>query len=142
MGFVPGCRRPDATLAATPAEPPGADAERAKFQGTWKHLSIDLNGKQAAARVAAGFVYRFDGNRYTNTDTATGRVTSQGTFALDPTKSPPEIDFTESGGVPIYGIYRHEGDRLTICMHERRRPTDFESRPGQVRSLVVLERQK
>lgn len=143
LGSFTGCRRPETgTPNAIQTEPPGAEAERAKFQGAWKHLSIDLDGKQAQPRVAAGFVYRFEGSRFTNTDNGAGKVTSQGTFTLDPTATPPAIDFAESEGVRIYGIYRFEGDRLTICLHEQRRPTEFESRAGQRRSLVVLERQK
>jgi uncharacterized protein (TIGR03067 family) len=134
-----GCQRhqggaPDAIKE----EPANAAAERAKFQGDWKHLSFNLNGEPAAAHVVAGFVFRFENTRYSITNK--GKVTSQGTFTLDPTASPAAIDFTESGGVAIHGVYRFEGDRLTICMREKQRPTDFESRPGQQRNLIVLER--
>jgi uncharacterized protein (TIGR03067 family) len=122
------------------AEPPAAEAERERFHGAWKHLSIDFNGEQALEGIAREFLYRFEGNRYTNT--RSGKVMSQGTFTLDPAKEPRAIDFMEAGGVRIYGIYRLEGDKLTICAHEQQRPSEFESRAGQMRSLVVLERLK
>jgi uncharacterized protein (TIGR03067 family) len=137
------CREPTALSRPREpikTEPLAADTERTKFQGSWKHLSIDLNGRQAAQAVASEFVYHFEGNNYTNT--RSGRVLSQGTFSLDPTKSPPSIDLSESTGVRIYGIYRFDGDKLTLCLHEKQRPTDFESRAGQVRSLVILKRMK
>jgi uncharacterized protein (TIGR03067 family) len=136
-----GCRKPQPPgVERIAGEPAGADAERNKLQGSWKHTSIDRNGKAVAAPIANEFVMRFQGNKFTTTRSE--KPLSEGTFVLDPTKSPPWIDLSENTGAFIYGIYRLEGDKLTICMHEDRRPTEFESRPGQERSLVVLEREK
>ena len=122
------------------ANPTAAEAERAKFEGVWTHLGIGINGKQATASIAAEFVYKFVGKEYSNVRGS--RTISHGTFSLDPTKTPPAIDFAESSGVAVYGIYRFEGDRLIICQRELERPTEFESLEGQSRCLVVLERQK
>lgn len=134
-----GCGRTAPPPEPIAAEPATAGPERGRLQGAWRHRSIDLNGKAAAPAVAREFVYRFDGTRFTNS--RAGQLNSQGTYTLDPSKSPPWIDFVETTGVTIYGIYRLDGAALTLCLHERRRPTEFESRPGQVRSLVVLDRE-
>jgi uncharacterized protein (TIGR03067 family) len=114
------------------------DSERAKFQGSWKLLTFNLDGEQATLSMANRYLFRFEGNNYT--DIRSGQTRSQGTFALDPTQSPPSIDLSEATGVKMYGIYRLEGDRLTICLCEEQRPTEFASRAGQRRVLMVLER--
>ncbi len=135
-----GCKRPAPPPPEAITEPKEAEAERAKLRGSWKYSSLSLNGKSATPAVASEFVCRFDGSKYTLT--RAGKTTSEGTYALDPTKSPPWLDFTDSAGAPVYGIDRLDGDNLTMCQNVQQRPTDFESKPGQVRSLIAAVRAK
>jgi uncharacterized protein (TIGR03067 family) len=118
--------------------PATADVEYAKFQGTWRYLSLEYNGKQTARKVARQFVFIFDGTHYNNA--RGGKEESRGSFSVDPLKSPAWIDFAENTSVTIYGIYQFDGDRLTVCMHEQVRPTTFEPPPARGYFLFVMER--
>jgi uncharacterized protein (TIGR03067 family) len=73
------------------------------------------------------------------------------TFQLDPTREPPTIDldyFLGTEKVPGRGIYRLEGDRLTICYRLNRgavspeRPTEFVTHPGRQEMMLILQREK
>jgi uncharacterized protein (TIGR03067 family) len=67
-------------------------------------------------------------------------------FRLDPTATPRRIDRTSLGteyverGNFLRGIYRFDGDKLTICYAQNKgsRPTEFDS--GTRDYLMVLTR--
>jgi len=73
-------------------------------------------------------------------------------FQLDPEKKPKQFDATgksaPEGFPPIgmMGIYKLEGDKLTLCYaplrKDARRPTEFKTVEGRREALVVLERVK
>jgi uncharacterized protein (TIGR03067 family) len=142
---VTACRKaPPDSSEPTPdpirTSPKMAESERAKFQGVWKCVSLEVNGEQVAPGVARQYLYRFKGTHYSVARNE--KVESKGSFSIDPTKSPALIDLAESTNITIYGIYRFDGDRLTICLHEKKRPTTFKPPPGPGYLLVVLERDK
>jgi uncharacterized protein (TIGR03067 family) len=63
-------------------------------------------------------------------------------YTLNLTASPPRID-TTCKGRHRHGIYRLEGDRLTICLSDWNspsRPTSFAHRPEAGQCLYVLKR--
>jgi uncharacterized protein (TIGR03067 family) len=65
---------------------------------------------------------------------------------IDPAKEPKEIDLTRGEGdkkQTILGIYKLEGETLTICTSSSGdRPDEFSSRPGGRCLLRVLTRDK
>ena len=63
-----------------------------------------------------------------------------GARKIDPTKNPKEITLTPDGSnKPLLGIYKLEGDTLTLGIGEKR-PTDFTARKGV--TIWVLKREK
>jgi uncharacterized protein (TIGR03067 family) len=134
-----GCSKAPAPVGDPIAREPAAAAiDQAKFQGSWKYLSLHHRGKPTAPSVVSEYVFCFEGSHYTTS--RGGKVQSQGTFRIDPAKTPSFIDLLESTGVRVYAVYHFDGDKLTICMDDYERPADFNSQGGKSRSLVVLER--
>ena len=79
-----------------------------------------------------------------------GKMIYKGTYTLDRTAKPPTIDFKHDGGKlegkTWLGLYRRDGDKLTICDNApdlaKGRPTTLDSKAGSGRALVSLERVK
>jgi len=72
-----------------------------------------------------------------------------GWYKLDTTQDPPLIDHATPAVAahpdtrkPYLGIYRVDGDILTICCSETARPTAFEARPGSGVMLIHYRRVK
>ena len=71
-------------------------------------------------------------------------------FTIDATTTPKVIDFDMTGNpdlnTVLEGIYKLDGDRLTICLHitkdKKERPTDFTTFEGSNRIVVQLRRIK
>jgi RNA polymerase sigma-70 factor (ECF subfamily) len=120
------------------ATPPATDQER--LQGTWVLESGLSNGKDAPAGFIGSLQLTFRGKQLT---ARVGKITKEGTYTLDPSSNPRGIDLTENGRRPL-GIYRLEGDKLTLCLDEqgKARPTEFRAEAGTSHTLMVLRRQK
>jgi uncharacterized protein (TIGR03067 family) len=131
---------PDPSKPVPQLTPPSVESELAKFHGDWRALSINVNGKQSSPAVVREYLNRYEGTKYTNL--RNGKVFSKGSFSINPTKSPAWFDMAEDTNITVYGIYRFDGDKLTICMHEKQRPTTFEPPPGRGYFLLVLEPDK
>ena len=75
-----------------------------------------------------------------------GKTTSAWTFTCDPKKDPAEIDLTREAplGVPLPGIYKLNGDTLTVCVstNQRQRPTSFDPTEGPGVMRTVYKRVK
>ena len=61
---------------------------------------------------------------------------------IDPSKTPSEVDVTTQFDEVLKGIYRFNGDKLTVCLAKRdddERPTAFEAPTGSSDLLFVLK---
>jgi uncharacterized protein (TIGR03067 family) len=118
--------------------------ELEKFQGKWATVSVTVNAQvedeiknrfMAIKGEKATFLYK-DKERGT------------GSLKIDPSKSPAHIDFTyEDGpakGKTLKGIYKFEGDTLTVCYggFGKDRPSEFASKAGSESILAVQKRAK
>jgi uncharacterized protein (TIGR03067 family) len=129
--------------AAGKGEPPKespAQKGAAAIQGTWKAVSVRINGKDSPAEEAAWGGMVFDGDKYKVLNG--GVVLDEGTFTLDAAQEPPAVDLTDKGGKTRKGIYQPDGDALKVAAADpdRERPKEFVSNPDALVDLVVLKR--
>src|SRR5262245_31934843 len=104
--------------------------DQKKIQGKWKIESGMKGGKPLPDEIVKSGIVEFDGNKIKSTAKVDGKEqTHEMTFKLDPTKKPKAID-VDMNGKPGLGIYKLDGNTLTICHGEDDdpRPTEFESK--------------
>ncbi len=132
-------------LSAIGLDDPRPD-EGAKHQGTWAVTSSVRDGKEAPADVVASIRRVVEGDHVTWTRDGNGFAETK--VSYDPTKSPRALNLIPDGGPnrdkTILGIYKLEGDTLTICVADadEPRPTAFEAPAGSKRTLQTFKRIK
>jgi RNA polymerase sigma factor (sigma-70 family) len=123
---------------------PKVKAELKKFQGTWVDIYAEKAGKEQ--EQVGDHQLKFDGETFSVADH--GHVEEKGTFKLDPSKNPKEIDLRlrdrNNDEKTVLGIYTWDGENLKLCLGEPdgggTRPKDFTTMP-EGRFLVVVKRQ-
>jgi uncharacterized protein (TIGR03067 family) len=121
------------------------EREREQHQGTWRVTSFVSDGTGAPpevvgkmSRVVEGdhVVWKRDGTSFAGT-----------IVELDPAAEPKAIDVIPDGGKlkgqRVLGIYRLDGDTLTICMSgpDQGRPGEFAAGKGSGRTLMTFRRE-
>jgi uncharacterized protein (TIGR03067 family) len=120
-----------------------APGESAKFNGTWVLIRVDLS-RIAMPDVISNSSMVINGNKLA---TRLGQETFEGTHRFDPNQDPKACDRTVTSGpnkgTKQYGIYRLDGDELTICSASSGfpRPKEFKAPDGSNATLIVWKRQ-
>lgn len=130
------------SLSAVPA------AASDDLHGIWLTISAVRQGEPAVDVI--GHRATFDRARF-EIRARDGSLLFEGSYTLEPDKSPPAIDFRHTGGVESgtiwKGIYDHSGtNELTICDNapdpEMPRPTALHAPEGSDYICLLFERSK
>jgi len=120
----------------------GDDAKKVmkKFEGTWEATAVTQGGKKIPDDEAGKFKLTFSGD---SIEVMVGDKTHKGTYTLDPSKKPAQIDLTIDNKAHK-GIYQIKGDKLKLCVGDENedRPTEFASKDGTKTILAELKREK
>jgi uncharacterized protein (TIGR03067 family) len=129
-------------------EPDPVQEEMAKLQGTWQVIKwIDSSEEAASADEIkdASFKFKKDHLTIRKDKDDKGRELA---YTLDPTKDPKWID-VDMRSLISEGIYKLDGDKLTICLisgtrndKAAPRPKEFKARKREKYTVFVLKKVK
>jgi uncharacterized protein (TIGR03067 family) len=126
-------------------EPKKDDAEA--FKGSWTVASFKVGKQATPADEIKNLKLNFDGKLYTSK--IGEQVDEEGSYTLDPSKTPKTIDFEikkgRDEGKKQLGIYNLEGTKLTMILGfpgATERPKSLKPEPSDGIIEVVLERSK
>lgn len=113
------------------------------LEGTWQFTSLEIDGAIIPAGTLGASRILMDGDRFR---TESPEADYEGIFTIDTEASPPHIDIEfvsgPEAGNTCRGIYRIDGDDLTLCLGlvGAVRPAQFATRPGSGHALEQLHR--
>lgn len=113
------------------------------LEGTWEFESLEVDGRSMPASMLTTSRILIDGDRFRS---ETPGAIYEGVFNIDVEAKPHGIDieFVEGpeAGNTNRGIFRLDGDRLTICldMNGNARPEAFRTKGGSGHALELLRR--
>jgi uncharacterized protein (TIGR03067 family) len=126
------------------------ETDIAKLEGTWEATSVQYDGIEHPQHV--GYRWVFAGTRYiagfNEAELDMNRVENVGSYRVDPTKNPKEIDMvpparaTAAKGQIGKAIYSLEGNLLQLCIPNSGlpRPTSFSTSKDDGVALTILKR--
>jgi uncharacterized protein (TIGR03067 family) len=130
-------------VAAQAGDDEAQKKERAALHGVWKIISLENNkGKDPNIE---GATLEFDKDGKNLTFSKDGQ-TKKGTFTVNPTGKPKEIDIKPNDENKTFeGIYRIEKDKMTLCLAPDSgdgRPNEFALKEGKNYLIIIMERSK
>jgi uncharacterized protein (TIGR03067 family) len=135
-------------VADKPRPAPTIDVtEQKKLQGKWAVASHEFGGKKTADKEVARWSMEVNGAKLAVREDL-DVIEDAAITNLNPKTKPGSVDLKITAGPDldkvVKGIYKLEGDTLTICIAEpdRDRPTAFAAREGTGHTLFVFRKRK
>jgi uncharacterized protein (TIGR03067 family) len=132
-------------VAADDAKDDAAKSDMKKMQGTWQVVLLEHNDKISQGDDIKDWKVAINGDRYTMT---MGSITEEGTFKIDPTKKPKNVELIpiagSTKGEKRLGIYELKGDEGKVCVapvNNETRPKEFAGKTEE-QWLWVFKREK
>lgn len=120
------------------------ELELARFQGTWRTVAVEIDGVPLPAHLYQDARLVIAGNRFRlwNPLPDAGQQ-MEGSFELDSTKTPKELNLRLDSGQTLEEIYELESETLRVCSSVRggARPTALSTTSGSGLSLVIYRRE-
>jgi uncharacterized protein (TIGR03067 family) len=129
---------------------PQQDVAFKPFDGAWKVVALEADGKAEPEEAIKGMRCWFKGSEVQFAD-ADEKSRERASVKLDSSKSPKQVDFVvlegADKGKTIQGIFKFEKDRLVICLRdaeaaEKGRPKEFKTEANSGLGMMTLERVK
>jgi uncharacterized protein (TIGR03067 family) len=113
---------------------------RASLRGSWGLVRMVVDGCEVTdGEVKATYRLTFQGDRYAVR--VGGRALAAGRYATCAARPLRAIDITPDEGRPQLGVYRLEGDALTVYVSGGQRPARIPDSAGGDGLLLVLRRE-
>jgi len=114
------------------------------MQGTWNLVSAVEDGKALPEDKVKQTTIVIKGDAFRFPRLAEDATSKAGTFTLDETKKPKEMNSTSTEKELMLGIYELEPASYKVCFAPagKPRPTEFASTPGSGQILQLWKRQK
>jgi uncharacterized protein (TIGR03067 family) len=131
------------TGAQTPREE-GIRREHQRLEGTWSVVSAETGGTAIPPREFRDLKLTFKDGKFTAR--RGDEEPQEGTYTIDPGKTPREMDVTRGDGAgrgqKQVAIYQLAGNLLKICSCEAgaERPTSFDTRDRPGWTMMTLRR--
>lgn len=117
--------------------------DKKPLEGKWTIESVSRGGKDD--KSLKGAIREHVGEKYTITPPKNSNAAAtEGTFSVDEDKKTIDMKPTSGNfkGKTLLGIYKLDGDTLSIAFAEKERPKDFESKEGSGVVVAVMKRAK
>lgn len=118
-----------------------------KMQGTWLLVSGERDGTKFTDEEIKQTRLIIRGETFSIPKSSVG-TSQEGTFTIDPSKKPKQMDSTQGGGPDKgktwLGIYEVDDSTQKVCFSPpgKDRPKEFSSKPGSGQLLQVWKRAK
>ncbi len=132
-----------ALLLAEPGKDAAFEKELAQFQGTWRPISMEMDGKFLAEEQIGKTRLTIKGEKFTFD---TGKDSHDGLYKIDPSKNPKQLDIVitrgDEKGKTYLVAYKFEKGQMVQVMEvsNAKRPTEFTGKKGSGNLLEFWER--